>query len=161
MENCDIEPILVSGLESVAFRRFDPQYPEQVMSLEGLGTDLVYGPFSLDPYQAISLAKSNQRGIIGEDGSLEYTEESFAGIRFDRVGQVEGATDINNVSRLSLSIIENGNQLADSNSIYWIGFLEDLDEDYVLHGLPANEIDYNMMHAFVVAWNHLSRVDHV
>jgi len=30
-----------------------------------------------------------------------------------------------------------------------------------LHGLPAGEINYNVMHAFVVAWNHLSRMEHV
>ena len=167
MEKGGIEPVIISGLESVVFTRLDPQFPEQVKSLNGLETDLVYGPFELSIAQGLGLAKSNQIGIIGEDGSLEYTEESFAGRMFERVRQYHGSADLNNVSKLAVGIAsetlitENINRLVEGNSSYWIGFLEDRDDEYVLHGLPAGEITYNVMHAFVVAWNHLSRMDHI
>ena len=106
------------------------------------------------------MANSNQIGIVREDGSLEYTEESFAGKMFERVRQYPGSSDLNNVSKLAVGIMEHDNRLVEGNSSYWIGFLEDRDDEYVLHGLPAEEITYNVMHAFVVAWNHLSKMDH-
>jgi hypothetical protein len=157
MVNSDIDPIIVSGLESVSFKRHNPQYPEQVRSLEGLELDLVYGPF--DGKTVLSRTVTTP--------SCEYTEESYAGLSFERVRKWEGSADINNVDRTLIGIMEASEKLVIRASeehkptSYWIGFLEDQDDEYVLHGLPAGEITYNVMHAFVVAWNRLSRMEHV
>jgi len=157
MMNSDIDPIIVSGLESVVFKRLDPQYPEQVRILEGVETDLVYGPF--DGKTVLSRTITTP--------SCEYTEESYLGLSFERVRKWESSADINNVNGILIGIMEDSEELViraleeHKPTSYWIGFLEDQDDEYVLHGLPAGEINYNVMHAFVVAWNHLSRMDHV
>ena len=157
MVNGDIDPIIVSGLESVVFKRLDPQYPEQVRVLEGAETDLVYGPF--DGKTVLSRTITTP--------SCEYTEESYLGLSFERVRKWENSADIDNVDRILIGIIEDSEELViraleeHKPTSYWIGFLEDQDDEYVLHGLPAGEINYNVMHAFVVAWNHLSRMEHI
>ena len=157
MVNSDINPIIVSGLESVSFKRLNPQYLEKVRVLEGLGLDLVYGPF--DGKTVLSRTVTTP--------SCEYNEESYAGLSFERVRKWEGSADINNVDRTLIGIMEDSEKLVIRASeehkptSYWIGFLEDRDDEYVLHGLPAGEITYNVMHAFVVAWNRLSRMEHV